>query len=238
MQSEMPAPGSYEPFRLKEKIGEMMDYGRPLTKGFSRKDRDLADGLRDSMLKMYHLAVELEKKYYRKTTAQELDVELEWLRNLVRMAANKDLCGAKFAPPLSMHQYETWARYNTEIGCLLGKYIASVKKEPFFFGNRPFTVPDSRWQLEQWRQRRGVQFQPEQPALQCQRQHRGPFRFSSVKCQFRAVVLRRKGAVAYGVQQEVQTKRGLFPFPLRQGGKKFVLPWRRKRHTRLGEIIG
>ena len=77
---------------------------------------------------MYHLAVELEKKYYRKTTAQELDVELEWLRNLVRMAADKDLCGAKFAPPLSMHQYETWARYNTEIGCLLGKYIASVKK--------------------------------------------------------------------------------------------------------------
>lgn len=76
----------------------------------------------------YHLAVELEKKYYRKTTAQELDVELEWLRNLVRMAADKDLCGAKFAPPLSMHQYETWARYNTEIGCLLGKYIASVKK--------------------------------------------------------------------------------------------------------------
>lgn len=128
MQSEMPAPGSYEPFRLKEKIGEMMKYGRPLTKNFSRKDRDLADDMRVSMLKMYHLAVELEKKYYRKTTAQELDVELEWLRNLVRMAADKDLCGAEFAPPLSMHQYETWARYNTEIGCLLGKYIASVKK--------------------------------------------------------------------------------------------------------------
>ncbi len=37
MQSEMPTPGSYEPFRLKEKIGEMMKYGRPLTKNFSRK---------------------------------------------------------------------------------------------------------------------------------------------------------------------------------------------------------
>ena len=76
------------------------------------------------------------------------------------------------------------------------------------------------------------------PGLHCPRQPRGPFRFSSVKCQFRAVVLRRKGAVAYGAQQEVQTKRGLFPFSLRQGGKKIVLPWRRKRHTRLGEIIG
>lgn len=47
-----------------------------------------------------------------------------------------------------------------------------------------------------------------------------------------------RGLWPTGVQQEVQTKRGLFPFPLRQGGKKFVLPWRRKRHTRLGEIIG
>ena len=52
MQSEMPAPGSYEPFRLKEKIGEMMKYGRPLTKNFSRKDRDLADDMRVSMLKI------------------------------------------------------------------------------------------------------------------------------------------------------------------------------------------
>lgn len=128
MQNELPPASSYEPFRLKEKIGEMMRYGRPLTKQFSRKDRDLADDLRASMLKMYHLAVELEKKYYRKTTAQELDVELEWMRHLVRLAADKDYCGAKFTPPLSKHQYEVWARYNREIGCLLGKYIESVRR--------------------------------------------------------------------------------------------------------------
>ncbi len=127
MQSEMPPQRNYEPFRLKEKIGEMIQYGRPLTKQFSRKDRDLADDLRGCMLRMYHLAVELEKKYYRKTTAQELDVELDWMRNLVRLAADKKCCGAKFAPPLSTHQYEVWARYNEEIGRLLGKYIASLK---------------------------------------------------------------------------------------------------------------
>lgn len=127
MQSEMPPQKNYEPFRLKEKIGEMIQYGRPLTKQFSRKDRDLADDLRGCMLRMYHLAVELEKKYYRKTTAQELDVELDWMRNLVRLAADKKCCGAKFAQPLSTHQYEVWARYNEEIGRLLGKYIASLK---------------------------------------------------------------------------------------------------------------
>ena len=128
MQSNMPPNSSYEPFRLKEKIGEMIRYGRPLTKQFSRKDRDLADDMRTCMLRMYHLAVELEKKYYRKTAAQELDVELDWMRNLVRLAADKECSGAKFAPPLSVHQYEVWARYNDEIGRLLGRYIESFRR--------------------------------------------------------------------------------------------------------------
>ena len=128
MQNEKPSTGSYEPFRLKEKIGEMIKYGRPLTKSFPRKDRDLADDMRASMLRMYHLVVELEKKYYRKTTTQELDVELDWLRHLVRLAADRDVSGPKYAPPLSVHQYEVWAIYNTVSGNLLGKDIASLKR--------------------------------------------------------------------------------------------------------------
>lgn len=72
MQSDMPPQRNYEPFRLKEKIGEMIQYGRPLTKQFSRKDRDLADDLRECMLRMYHLAVELEKKYYRRPLRRSL----------------------------------------------------------------------------------------------------------------------------------------------------------------------
>lgn len=124
---EVPA-SSYEPFRLKEKIGEMIAYGRPLTMNFSRRNRDLADAMRESMTRMYHLAVEIEKKYYRKTTTQELDVELEWMRHLVRMAGSKDYYGHKFAPPLSIHQREVWARYNTDIGNLLGGYIQSLQR--------------------------------------------------------------------------------------------------------------
>lgn len=128
MQTKTPTGGSYEPLLLKEKIGDMMRYGRPITIQFGRRNRDLADDMRAAMLRMYHLAVELEKKYYRKTTTQELDVELEWLRHLVRLAADKEYCGAKFAPPLSVHQYEVWARHNNEIGCLLGGYINSLAR--------------------------------------------------------------------------------------------------------------
>ena len=128
MQSEKPPRSSYEPLRLRVKIDEMIQYGRPLTKQFSRKDRDLADDMRQCMLQMYRLAIELEKKYYRKTTTKELDIELEWLRHLVRMAASKDYCGVKYAPPLSMHQYEVWSRLNDEIGRMIGGYIGSLEQ--------------------------------------------------------------------------------------------------------------
>ena len=125
MESPKEPNTSYEPFRLKEKIGEMIRYGRPLTKNFPRKDRDLADDIRSCMNRMFHLVVEIEKKYFRKTTTQELDIELEWLRLLIRLAADKEASG-KYPPPLSVHQYEVWSRYNAEIGKLLGKYIQSL----------------------------------------------------------------------------------------------------------------
>ena len=129
MQGERPNPDSIQPFRLKEEIEGMIKYGRPLTLNFSRKDKDLAIEMRETMLRMYKLSIELEKKYYRKTTAQELDVELESLRHLVRMASEKEYFGTKYAPPLSTHQYETWSRHNSTIGKMLGAYIKSLQKQ-------------------------------------------------------------------------------------------------------------
>lgn len=52
-------------------------------------------------------------------------------------------------------------------GALAGQQSISLKR----------TSLNSRWRLEQWRRRRGVQFRPGPPALQCQRRHRGPFLF-------------------------------------------------------------
>lgn len=129
MQGERPNPDSIQPFRLKEEIEGMIKYGRPLTLNFSRKDKDLAIELRETMLRMYKLSIELEKKYYRKTTAQELDVELECLRHWVRMASEKEYFGTKYTPPLSTHQYETWSRYNSTIGKMIGAYIKSLQKQ-------------------------------------------------------------------------------------------------------------
>ena len=107
-----------EPFHLAEKIG--------LTMSFPRKDRELADELRRSMLAILRYSVEIDRRYFKKTTTQNMDVELAVLRKFVRLAASKDLHGGKYPPPLTMHQYETWAKFNDEIGRLLGGYIASL----------------------------------------------------------------------------------------------------------------
>ena len=125
--NEVPPKERPRPFYLREKISDMIRYGYPLTMGFSRKNRELADEMRRSMLTIYRLSVEIDKKYFKKNTTQSLDVELAALRQLVRMASDKDFYGGKYAPPLSMHQYEVWARYNDEIGRLLGGYLKSLE---------------------------------------------------------------------------------------------------------------
>ena len=63
---EVESPEGTEPrkFILKEKIGEMMKYGLPLVNTFPRKDRKLADILRECMMEMYRLATRVERKYY------------------------------------------------------------------------------------------------------------------------------------------------------------------------------
>ena len=104
----------------------MLAYGLPAIRNFPRADRQTAAEIRRSMLAAYRLAIILEKKYYKKTTVQELDVELAVLRHLIRMARDVRFSGATAHPPLSPRKYEVWARYLDEIGKLIGGYIKSL----------------------------------------------------------------------------------------------------------------
>lgn len=114
-------------FILKEKISDMMKYGMPLADAFPRRNRKLADTMRDAMLEMYRLATRLEKKYYKKTTLEDLDIELAVLKEFVVLASDRDYCGSKFAPPLTIHQREVWSNHNTEIGKIIGGYKKSLE---------------------------------------------------------------------------------------------------------------
>ncbi len=115
-------------FILKEKIADMMKYGYPKTMKFCRKHRQLADEIRASMLACYKYAVRLEKKYFKQTTCQDLDIELDTLRHFVRMAADPDFEGPNFAPPLSRNEYRVWSEKLDEIGRLVGGYMDYIRR--------------------------------------------------------------------------------------------------------------
>ena len=122
----------------------MMKYGKKAVSNFPRRERRTADEITKSMLTMYRLAITIEKKTYKKTTLQELDVELDILRHFIRLAHDKDYYGDRVPkkdstgkssrdkdgnvifisvqPPLSMQKYETWNKMLAEIGRLIGGY--------------------------------------------------------------------------------------------------------------------
>ena len=76
---------------------------------------------------MYRLSIMVEKKYYKKTTLQELDIELDVLRHLIRLAQDRDYYGRNVAPPLPFKKYEYWSGMLSEIGRIIGGYMKYAK---------------------------------------------------------------------------------------------------------------
>ena len=114
-------------FILKEKIADMMKYGKQAVANFPRRERQTADEIRRSMLTMYRLSIMVDKKYYKKTTLQELDIELDVLRHLIRLAQDRDYYGRNVAPPLPFKKYEYWSGMLSEIGRIIGGYMKYAK---------------------------------------------------------------------------------------------------------------
>ena len=118
---------SKDEFILQEKIADMIKYGKRAVSPFPRREKQTADEIRTCMLAMLRLAIKIKKKYYKKTTLQELDEELEVLRVMLRVAVDKDYYDPNIAPPLPFRKYEHWSKLNDEIGRIIGGYIKSQK---------------------------------------------------------------------------------------------------------------
>lgn len=116
-------------FVLKEKVKEMMKYALPLLDTFPRRNRKLADVMRERVLQVHTTVIRLEMKYSKKTTLEELDIALADLKDLVEIASDRDYCGPKFAPPLTMQQREVWSRHNAEIGRMIGGYKKAIESK-------------------------------------------------------------------------------------------------------------
>jgi len=110
-------------FLIIQKIKDMIVYGNLCLNQYPKHEKHvLAAEIRKSMYSLLKLTITANKRYYKKTTIQELDVELDTLRTFLQVSADPSL---KY---LSMKKYENWSKMLNEIGRMIGGWIKSINK--------------------------------------------------------------------------------------------------------------
>lgn len=107
--------------KIRQKTEDMIAYAYEALRQFPRSERHtLAADIKHSMFRLLRLIIEANKRYYKKTTMQELDVELDVLRTYVRLAMTLGF--------LPFRKYEIWSGYLAEIGRMLGGWMKAMKR--------------------------------------------------------------------------------------------------------------
>ena len=110
-----------EQLKILQKTFDMMKYAYQALAQFPKSEKfSLATDIKKCMDAIIERMIEANKKYYKKTTLQELDVELEKLKVYIRLAY---ILG--FLPP---KKYELWTEMVVEIGKMVGGWIKSATK--------------------------------------------------------------------------------------------------------------
>lgn len=105
---------------IEEKCREMLMYGYQALKQFPKHEKHvLGAEIRRSMLELQRLIITAFKRYHKKTTLTDLDIELAILKRRVRLA--KDL------RYLDIKRYQLWTEQLVELGRMIGGWIRSVK---------------------------------------------------------------------------------------------------------------
>ena len=108
-----------EDLKILQKIFDMMDYAYGALAQFPKSEKfGLVTDIKHSMDKLLERCIEAQKKYFKKSTLQDMDVEVAKLRAYVRLSF---LLG--FLPP---KKYEVWSDKLVEIGKMLGGWIKAV----------------------------------------------------------------------------------------------------------------
>lgn len=108
---------------LLQKVFDMMEYGYLALAQFPKSEKyALATDIKRCMDVMLERCIEAQKKYYKKTTLQEFDVEVTKLKAYMRLSFNLGFLPSK--------KYEVWSGMVVEIGKMLGGWLKTVNNRP------------------------------------------------------------------------------------------------------------
>ena len=98
------------------KMEELDAYAHHCLLQFPRYERHvLCAEIRGAMNAALRYAIRAGKLYHKKTTLQDLDIQIEVMRSLIRKAH-----ALKY---VTTHRYEVWTRHINEIGAMVGGWI-------------------------------------------------------------------------------------------------------------------
>lgn len=110
-----------EELKIQQKAFEMMQYGYQALSQFPKSEKfALVVDIKRCMHMILERIIEANKKYYKKTTLQELDVEITKLKAYIRLSYN-----LKFLP---IKKYEIWSAQAVEMGRMVGGWIKSTAR--------------------------------------------------------------------------------------------------------------
>ena len=108
-----------EDLKILQKIFDMMEYGYSAMRQFPKSEKyALATDIKRCMDNLLSYCIEAQKKYHKKTTLQNMDVEQMKLRAYIRLSFNLGFLPEK--------KYEIWSGQVVEIGRMLGGWIKAV----------------------------------------------------------------------------------------------------------------
>ncbi len=110
-----------EELKILQKVFDMMGYGYQALQQFPKSEKfALVVDIKRCMHLILERVIEANKKYYKKTTLQELDVEVTKLKAYIRLSYNLGF--------LPLKKYELWSEMIVEIGKMVGGWIKSAQK--------------------------------------------------------------------------------------------------------------
>ena len=105
-----------------QKIFDMMDYAYGALAQFPKSEKfALVTDIKRSMDRLLSRCIEAQKKYFKKTTLQDMDVEIAKLRAYIRLSHQLGF--------LPMKKYEIWSGMVVEIGKMLGGWLKTVNSQ-------------------------------------------------------------------------------------------------------------
>ena len=110
-----------EDLHIQQKIYDMILYAYPALEQMPKSQKfSLAQDMKHCMNEIMRLTISANKKYTKRTTLQELDVEIAALKVYLRIAYD-----LRYLPP---KKYEVWSGMLVEIGKMVGGWIKSQRE--------------------------------------------------------------------------------------------------------------